>query len=101
MSTINLFHGNYGGRNPDAIGDISKYSATGNAEPTSRVLDGSDDHGAAEEWAEPGLYDGKPCRAIYLFDDEDITDLEGDPLQEEDYPWNTAHMARIILDDEE
>lgn len=82
---------------PVAMVDIGEFFSSGNAEPTSRVLAGSDDHGYAEEWAEPGTVtiDGeqRPCRAIYLFTPNDVRE------QAEDYPWDAAHIARIVLND--
>lgn len=70
--------------------------ATGDcAEPTSRLLAGSEDHGYAEEWQEPAvLPDGRKCYRMYLFDAEDIADK--DP---EFYPWDDDHVRRIILVD--
>ena len=69
----------------------------GNAEPTNRVLDGSGDHGYAEEWAEPGhvVIDGerRPASLMYLFDEEECGD---DP---ENYPWDEHHAVRILLRD--
>ena len=82
--------------------DFKDFASCGNAEPTSRVLDGSSDHGAAEEWGEAGhiVIDGEKlsCRAMYIFDDADITDIDGAPLDASDYPFNAAHVARIRLD---
>lgn len=74
--------------------DPSLVAPTGNAEPTGRVLDGSADHGFAEEWAEPAvLPDGRKCRRVYLFDAaETFSDAE-------QYPWDNAHVARILLAD--
>ena len=73
---------------------------TGNAEPTSRVLNGSSDHGAAEEWLEPAvLPDGRKCYRVYLFDESDITDDEGNPLDAENYPWSDEQVKRIKLAD--
>lgn len=70
--------------------------ATGNAEPTGRVLDGSEDHGYAEEWAEPAvLPDGRECSRMYLFAADEIVSDDGEPLEAEDYPWDDAHVARI------
>lgn len=73
-------------------------NGTGNAEPTSRVLDGSEDHGYAEEWAEPAvLPDGRKCSRMYLFDADEIVNDDGVPLEAENYPWDDAHVARILL----
>lgn len=75
--------------------------ATGeNAQPTSRLLDGSEDHGYSEEWAEPAtMPDGRKCHRMYLFDEDDISDDNGDPLDPESYPWDNNHVKRIILID--
>lgn len=73
---------------------------TGNAEPTSRVLDGSEDHGYAEEWAEPAaLPDGRSCYRMYLFTKNEIVDDDGEPLEAENYPWDDDHVARIKVSD--
>jgi len=69
-----------------------EFISSGNAEPTSRVLDGSCDHGYAQEWAEPGTIRGCVCQLIYLFRESDC-----DHEEAEDYPWND-NMVRIILD---
>jgi hypothetical protein len=48
--------------NPNLVKEIDQ------AEPTNRVLDGSSDHGYAEEWAcNAKLPDGRPCRKVWLF----------------------------------
>jgi hypothetical protein len=88
-------------RADDEMIDFDKITSTGNAEPTSRVLDGSQDHGYAEEWSEPGILpDGRTGQIMYLFDDDDITDGDGNPLEEaEDYPWDEEHVRRFVLND--
>ena len=60
------------------------------AQPTSRVLDGSSDHGYAQEWVEYGTYQGRRVKVIYLFDDDDILDID----EAENLPWD-ACMARV------
>lgn len=79
--------------NPDEV------SSTDQAYCTSRALDGSDDHGYAQEWQEPGLLpDGRECLITYLFDDEDLTDGNGNEYEDaEFYPWDSEHVARILL----
>lgn len=80
--------------------DPSLVEATGNAEPTSRLLDGSQDHGFAEEWAESAVMpDGRKCSRIYLFESSEIVNDDGEPLEAENYPWDDAHVARILLAD--
>jgi len=88
----------YNGDNePVAFIAFDEFNATDSAEPTSRVLNGSSDHGYAEEWAENGyiMLDGekRPASRIYLFDESEISD---DP---ENYPWDEKHAARILLGD--
>lgn len=64
--------------------------------PTGRLLDGSRDHGFAQEWAERGTVDvnGEILKAqrIYLFHADDI-----DGRDPEDYPWDMDHVARIVI----
>jgi hypothetical protein len=87
-------------RSDDELIDPALVEPTGNAEPTSRVLDGSSDHGYAEEWQEPAvLPDGRECYRMYLFDDEDITGENGERLLAEDYPWDDEHVRRVLLVD--
>lgn len=73
---------------------FSVFSSAGQAEPTSRLLDGSD-HGFAEEWAEPGHVtiagERREARLMYLFAADEVAD---DP---EHYPWDADHVARIVL----
>ena len=79
--------------------DFNLFVSLDNAEMTGRILEGTDDHGYAEEWSERGTYNGEPCTLIYLFDNDDICDANGNELEETDqYPWDLEHMARIIMD---
>lgn len=67
------------------------------AYPTNRVLDGSSDHGWAEEWTEAAtLPDGRECYRVYLFDTADLAAADGNP---ENYPWGDDHVRRIVLAD--
>lgn len=63
----------------------------------------SDDHWAAAEYVEDGtvVIDGDRHNAVrvFLFASADITDAAGEPLYEEDYPFDAAHCARILLID--
>ena len=69
------------------------------AQPTSRVLDGSSDHGYAQEWVECGTYQGRQVKVVYLFDDDDIRDADGNEIEEaENYPWD-ACMSRVEYTD--
>ena len=79
--------------------DFNLFVSTDNAEMTGRILEGTADHGYAEEWSERGTYNGEPCTLIYLFDNDDICDADGNPWElPEYYPWDLEHMARIIMD---
>ena len=53
----------------------------------------------AEEWSEPcEIPGGQNAQMIYLFDEDDITNSDGEPLEAEFYPWDADHCARVILD---
>lgn len=86
-----------GDLSPVAHVEFGDFRPSGNAFPTSRVLEGSVDHGVAEEWAEPGsiILDGesRPAQRCYLFDADEVCD------EAEDYPWDAEHCARILLTD--
>jgi len=83
----------------DEMVDIAMIESTGeNAEPTSRLLDGSEDHGYAEEWQEPAaMPNGDRCLKMYLFASDEITNEDGEPLQPEDYPWDDEHVRRVVI----
>ena len=87
----------HGDPSPVATVDFSAFESSGNAHPTGRVLSGSSDHGAAEEWEEPGRIviagELRPCCAVYLFDEGEISD------DADNYPWDEEHCARIMLAD--
>ncbi|MDD5060685.1 MAG: hypothetical protein PHN44_00170 [Candidatus Marinimicrobia bacterium] len=84
----------------DMLIDPSTVIATDQAVPTGRLLDGSSDHGYVEEWQEPAILpDGRQCYRMYLFDDDDITDEEGNHLDADCYPWDNDHVRRILLAD--
>jgi hypothetical protein len=96
---VNVTWYNYAAHGTEMI-DAAEVKATGNAFPTSRVLNGSSDHGYEQEWFEPAvLPDGRSCYRVYLFDEGDITDDNGDPIDAEDYPWDDQHVRRIKLRD--
>ena len=69
------------------------------AVPTSRLLDGSDDHGYAQEWQEEAkMPDGRKCMRMYLFTQADMADSDGNEYEDaENLPWDDEHVARIIL----
>ena len=99
MNEVQVSYNNCYVAGADSI-DTSLVHSTGHAEPTSRLLDGSEDHGYDEEWQEPAILpDGRKCYLMYLFDIADITNADGDALLAEDYPWDDDHVRRIILVD--
>jgi hypothetical protein len=72
-----------------------KYTETDQAVPTSRLLDGSSDHGYWQEYVGHGTVDGIPVVAVYLLD-HDQADIE----DEGNYDWDTAlDNGRIVVDD--
>ena len=82
----------------DETVDIDTVNTTGNAEPTSRVLEGSSDHGYAQEWTAPcTLPDGRKGLIVYLFTEEEVVDYTGESREAEDYPWDDNHIRRIKL----
>jgi hypothetical protein len=85
-----------GNNNPVGHADVAKWqpSPGGQAEPTGRVLSGSSDSWAAEEWAESGLYDGQRAARIYLFTAVEV-EAAGDDAS--NLPWDDEHTARIKL----
>ena len=70
---------------------------------TSRCLSGSDDFWADADYKEPGYItiNGERLSAVrvFLFELSDMTDDAGEARQEEDYPWDAKHCARILLRD--
>lgn len=64
---------------------------------TSRVLNGSYDHGFWAEYAGYGHIDGVPVKAVYLFDD-DHDDIE----DEADFDWEAgiANGRFVVMVDE-
>jgi hypothetical protein len=98
-NTVRVSYYNHFSEDAEHI-EPSLVEATDNAEPTSRVLEGSEDHGYAEEWQEPAIMpDGRKCFRIYLFTEDEIINNEGESMEAENYPWDDEHVARIILAD--
>lgn len=79
------------------------YHETRQAEPTSRVLDGSGDDGYDEEYVGYGHINGIPVKAIYLLTDDDMCYDDGEPYDDEgNYDWDNAlDQGRIIVDVDE
>lgn len=74
-----------------------RYDEQAPAQATSRVLDGSSDHGYWMEYVGYGKIDGVPVKAVYLldYDQEDIED-------EGDYDWDQALVngrIEVVVDD--
>lgn len=78
--------------------DFSAIKSTGNAEPSSRILNGSSDHGFDQEWLEPAtLADGRACSLVYLLNDEDFLDEDGEPFDDlSNVDW-FEHLVRVRL----
>lgn len=76
--------------------DFDDFTTERNAEPTSRVLDGSRDHGWDQEWAVDGtiFLNGEhvDARMIFLFD---AGDVESEDASE--WPWQ-ERAARIVVE---
>ena len=66
------------------------------AEPTSRVLDGSRDHGWDQEWAVDGTIffgiENIDARMIFLFDADDVENEDAS-----EWPWEDR-VARIVIE---
>ncbi len=76
-----------------------RYIETSQAEPTSRVLDGSADHGYAAEYVGHGQVDGVPVKAIYLLKDEDMYNDDVPHDDEGQYDWDTAlEQGRLVVE---
>lgn len=74
-----------------------RYDEQEQAQATSRVLDGSSDHGYWMEYVGYGVIDGVPCKAVYLLD-EDQEDIE----DEGNYDWDKAlsnGRIEVVIDD--
>lgn len=65
------------------------------AQPTSRLLEGTQDNWAAEEWSESVILPGGDrATRYYLFSADEIND-DGEPLEAEQYPWDAEHVSWI------
>jgi hypothetical protein len=90
---------NYAGNNMGnvVLDDGSIVALTDQAEPTSRCLPQPYDSG--EEWAAPANYKGEDATVYFYFDEDDITDEDGEDLDPEDYPWDADHILCITGED--
>jgi hypothetical protein len=101
MRKVQVSHYNYREKDTEQI-DPSLVAATEQAQPTARILDGSDDNGFAEEWQEPAVMpDGRKCYRVYLFNKDEITDEDGELLEADQYPFDHEHVRRIVLIEDE
>jgi len=85
---------------------ISGLEVVDQAYPTSRCLGGTSDFWAAAEYIERMVdkSTGKQYDVVYLFDDDDMTDDDRDGVDEEYFPWDEDHIARVFAvynDDDE
>lgn len=88
---VKLTMGNYDHNDDDVI-SLAEVTVTDQAFPTGRLLVG------VEEWQEPvRLPDGRRGLLTYLFNEDDMRDENGEPLDAEDYPWDYEHITRIVL----
>ena len=74
----------------------NNYTATSQAQPTARVLEGSEDHGMAQEWSEEGKCGDIDVICYYIFSNSDITWDNGELMDAEDYPWDGEHVKKIV-----
>ena len=79
--------------------DAAKINMIDQALPTSRLLDGSSDHGAYAEYTQPcTLPDGTEATAVYILYDEHVQGADGDIMEDESqYDWDGA-LSRIVID---
>ena len=79
---------------------MERYNETESAQATSRLLEGSDDHGYAAEYVGYGTIDGVPVKAVYLLDDEDMQGGDGEEYEDAgNFDWDSAlAQGRLIVD---
>ena len=81
--------------------DFAAFKPTDMAFPTSRLLDGSSDSWADQEWYEPGVVEiddkAEKVMAVYLFEESQLVDDDGEPLEAYMYPWSPENVARFVL----
>jgi hypothetical protein len=78
--------------------DLSTITPNGNAFCSGRVLDGSSDHGYGQEWLESAtLADGRECSLVYLLDNEDFEDENGEVYDDLSYVDWENHLVRVRL----
>ncbi len=73
-----------------------RYNEQEQARATQRVLEGSSDHGYWREYVGYGVIDGVPCKAVYLLDDGQEEEDEGN------YDWDQALIngrIEVVVDD--
>jgi len=79
--------------------DAGKITMINQALPTSRLLDGSSDHGAYAEYTQPcTLPDGTEATAVYILQDEHVQGSDGEIMEDESqYDWDGA-LSRVIVE---
>jgi len=45
--------------------------------------------------------DGRKCYRIYLFNEDEIKDDDGELLEADEYPFDHEHVQRIVLNEDE
>jgi hypothetical protein len=76
---------------------ISDLEVVEAAYPTSRCLCGTNDFWASAEYIERMINPntGKFYDVVYLFDVTDMSDADGEPIAEENYPW-AENIVRVF-----
>lgn len=88
------------------VSDVgNNYNETKQAQPSSRILAGSRDHGYDQEYKGYGEIDGIPVIAVYLLGEDDYNaDEDGAEIDEDAGNWdwdNALSNGRIIINIDE
>ncbi len=81
-----------------------KYLEIRDPQPSSRVLEGSRDHGYDQEYIGHGAVDGIPVIAVYLLNDNDCNPDDEGNLDDDagNWDWEAAEIqGRLLVDVDE
>ena len=96
---MKIIKNNYGEYEIEDYAD--NYLETKQAQPSSRLLEGSRDHGYDQEYIGYGeIIDGIPVIAVYLLSEDDYNaDAEGEPDEDAGgWDWDTAlSNGRLLI----
>jgi len=96
-NTINIYNG---GNYEQPIGSVDVDVALNNtyAIPyqSDRVLIGTQDSWAVTEYLQPADAEGMMIDLVFLFDYQDMSDENGDVIDEEFFPFDAEHCVRAI-----